>query len=286
MCTLRVVGTRDSPQSRFVCLGCVLVRVDTALPWWNFIQTLEGNADSVVSPCHCHWSKKFSVTVVVIRINNFVTDDPPTFCRWTPPPPKWLWKFGGDQYPTRKFCVGRLLLFGTTAVAWRLCLQRCFVVPPAVGRVLQTSKSGKRTRMMVAFPPFAIMAGWGWGSGRVGEESGRVGGFWQGGEVTFQSVDRRTYECYWFSSHQRHPDGPLRATIKNSSALLSKFSPPPLPPHHERSLFSARGSISLCRFGVISRNVDLIKSCVTLILCPIGLVSAWRLSQKLIFFCG
>ncbi len=41
------------------------------------------------------------------------------------------------------------------------------------------------------------------------------GGGWQGGggsgwgEVTFQSVDRRTHECYWFLSHQRHLDGRL-----------------------------------------------------------------------------
>ena len=29
-------------------------------------------------------------------------------------------------------------------------------------------------------------------------------------EVTFQSVDRRTHECYWFLSRQRHLDGRLR----------------------------------------------------------------------------
>ncbi len=33
------------------------------------------------------------------------------------------------------------------------------------------------------------------------------------GEVTFQSGDRCTHECYWFLSHQPHLDGPLRATI-------------------------------------------------------------------------
>ncbi len=36
------------------------------------------------------------------------------------------------------------------------------------------------------------------------------------GEVTFQSVDRCTHECYWFLSHQRHRDGPLRPTINQS----------------------------------------------------------------------
>ncbi len=54
----------------------------------------------------------------------------------------------------------------------------------------------------------------GGGSGRMGGGSGRVGGGsgWVG-EVTFQSVDRCTHECYWFLSCQRHLDGLLRATI-------------------------------------------------------------------------
>ncbi len=43
-----------------------------------------------------------------------------------------------------------------------------------------------------------------------GPDDGRVHfrvGAWG---VTFQSVDRRTHECYWFLSRQRHLDGRLR----------------------------------------------------------------------------
>ncbi len=43
-----------------------------------------------------------------------------------------------------------------------------------------------------------------------------MGGLGGWGEVTFQSVDRCTHECYWFLSCQRHLDGPLLATINQS----------------------------------------------------------------------
>ncbi len=70
----------------------------------------------------------------------------------------------------------------------------------------------------------------GWGSGQVGRGSSQVGGGsgWVGGgsgwvgEVRFQSVDRHTHECYWFSSRQRHLDGPLRATINKWKAQCSR----------------------------------------------------------------
>ena len=56
------------------------------------------------------------------------------------------------------------------------------------------------------------LARWVWLGGWVGG-SGQVGGrVWLGGwgEVIFQSVDRRTHECYWVLSRQQHLDGRLR----------------------------------------------------------------------------
>ena len=92
----------------------------------------------------------------------------------------------------------------STALSLRLCsvrqvpllpqsLFRLRIGPP--GEANQSNKSGERTRMMVASLLSAFSGlgvGWGWG------------------EVTFQSVDRRTHGCEGFLSRQRHLDGRLR----------------------------------------------------------------------------
>ncbi len=93
------------------------------------------------------------------------------------------------KWPCRHACLG-----------WACLLISCTGSKSAGGVyertqvTIWTSKSGERTRMMVAslLSAFSGLGGGGGGSG-VGGGQGWVGG--QGWEVTYQSVDRCTHEC-------------------------------------------------------------------------------------------